>query len=184
MTVSIFRQRSRVGPLEKPQQNFPKSYVQSTHRQEWFDNMAMGEVEQDPAGEAPASSRRLSDSSGSGRETEDRPPEVTPVVDLLLPPDSRDEDVEVVTTPVEPIGPGEAGVEGKSEPQQAGGSLDPLPPPPPPLPMELDDPPLSSSLPARDSSHLNPSAVGQRSNTLRPDHCETVSFQSTHCEYV
>ena len=170
MTVSIFRQRSRVGPLEKPQQNFPKSYVQSTHRQEWFDNMAMGEVEQEPGeGEATApataeASRRLSDSSGSGRETEDRP-EVTPVVDLLLPSQE-----DAVTTPVEPLEAGVAGAEVKSE-HQAGAS----PLPPPPLPMELDDPPLSSSLPARDSSHLHPSDGGPGSSSLRPDHCETVS---------
>lgn len=164
---------SRVGPLEKPQQNFPKSYVQSTHRQEWFDNMAMGEVEQDPGereSTAPAraeASRRLSDSSGSGRETEDRP-EVTPVIDLLLPSQE-----DAVTTPVETLEAGEAGAEVKSE-HQAGAS----PLPPPPLPMELDDPPLSSSLPARDSSHLHPSDGGPGSSSRRPDHCETTSSLS------
>ena len=161
-----------MGPLEKPQQSFPKSYVQSTHRQEWFDNMAMGEVEQDGDVTAAATSRRLSDSSGSGRETER--PDVTPVVELLL-PDRQEEDR--VTTPVVPMEPpGEEPDGDKSEPAAASGSLEPIDLPPP-MEVGSDDPPLSSSLPARDSSHLNPvsSASGQTANTLRPNQIENVS---------
>ena len=161
-----------MGPLEKPQQSFPKSYVQSTHRQEWFDNMAMGEVEQDGDVTAAATSRRHSDSSGSGRETER--PDVTPVVELLL-PDRQEEDT-VTTTPVVPMEPpGEDPDSGKSEPAAASGSLEPMDLPP--MEMGSDDPPLSSSLPARDSSHLNPvsSASGQTANTLRPNQIENVS---------
>ena len=69
-----------MGPLEKPQQNFPKSYVQSTHRQEWFDNMALGgddttQPTSDDHGAAATTPtapavRRGSDTSGSGRETD------------------------------------------------------------------------------------------------------------------
>jgi len=166
---------SRVGPLEKPQQSFPKSYVQSTHRQEWFDNMAMGEVEQDGDVTAAATSRRHSDSSGSGRETER--PDVTPVVELLL-PDRQEEDT-VTTTPVVPMEPpGEEHDSGKSEPAGASGSLEPMDLPP--MEVGSDDPPLSSSLPARDSSHLNPvsSASGQTANTLRPNQIENTKSSS------
>ena len=162
-----------MGPLEKPQQSFPKSYVQSTHRQEWFDNMAMGEVEQDGDATAAATSRRLSDSSGSGRETER--PDVTPVVELLL-PDRQEEDT--VTTPVVAMEPPSQEPDGgKSEPPAASGSLEPMDLPLPPMEVANDDPPLSSSLPARDSSHLNPvsSASGQTANTLRPNQIENVS---------
>ena len=50
-----------MGPVEREQQNFPRSYVQSTHRQDFFErftanNDAEEELEEQENGNAPTKS--------------------------------------------------------------------------------------------------------------------------------
>ena len=66
--------RGGVGPVERQQQNFPKSYIQSTHRQEWFDKWENSSER--PSGGDPDQS----EGSEAYGNRQDHPPTPPPVI--------------------------------------------------------------------------------------------------------
>lgn len=82
-------------PIEKPQQNFPTSYVHSTHRQEWFDKLDSKSDDDQPTEEAETNRTRVEPIQDQEDEQEEEDRRVASSAPVEVP--------QVVETPIEPM---------------------------------------------------------------------------------